>query len=77
MSYTAILITVLIVYLLFNLIVGLWASNRQAKADEAAGKGFINNYFIGGRSMGGLVLAILSEVRALPTKRDWCGFIFP
>ena len=33
MSYTAILITVLIVYLLFNLIVGLWASNRQAKAD--------------------------------------------
>ena len=58
MSYTAILITVLIVYLLFNLIVGLWASNRQAKADEAAGKGFINNYFIGGRSMGGLVLAM-------------------
>lgn len=56
MSYTAILITVLVVYLLFNLIVGLWVSRRQAQAD--AGKGFINNYFIGGRSMGGLVLAM-------------------
>ena len=56
MSYTAILITVLAVYLIFNLVAGLWVSNRQAKAD--AGKGFINNYFIGGRSMGGLVLAM-------------------
>ena len=56
MSYTAILITVLVVYLIFNLVAGLWVSNRQAKAD--AGKGFINNYFIGGRSMGGLVLAM-------------------
>lgn len=56
MSYTAILITVLVVYLIFNLVAGLWVSNRQAKADT--GKGFINNYFIGGRSMGGLVLAM-------------------
>lgn len=56
MSYTAILITVLVVYLIFNLVVGLWVSGRQAKADS--GKGFINNYFIGGRSMGGLVLAM-------------------
>ena len=56
MSYTAILITVLAVYLIFNLAAGLWVSNRQAKAEP--GKGFINNYFIGGRSMGGLVLAM-------------------
>lgn len=56
MSYTAILITVLVIYLVFNLAAGLWVSSRQAKAD--AGKGFINNYFIGGRSMGGLVLAM-------------------
>ncbi len=56
MSYTAILITVLVIYLVFNLVAGLWVSSRQAKAD--AGKGFINNYFIGGRSMGGLVLAM-------------------
>lgn len=56
MSYTAILILVLVVYLLFNLIVGLWVSKRQAKLDEK--KGFVNNYFIGGRSMGGIVLAM-------------------
>lgn len=56
MSYTAILILVLVIYLIFNLIAGLWVSNKQAKLDEK--KGFINNYFIGGRSMGGIVLAM-------------------
>ena len=56
MSYSAILILILVVYLLFNLIAGLWVSKKQAEADS--GKGFINNYFIGGRSMGGLVLAM-------------------
>lgn len=56
MSYQAILITVLLIYLGFNLFIGIWISRRQARSDAA--KGFINNYFIGGRSMGGLVLAM-------------------
>lgn len=56
MSYTAILITVLVIYLIFNLVVGIWSGRAQAGADT--GKGFIKNYFIGGRSMGGLVLAM-------------------
>ncbi len=56
MSYSAILITVLVVYLIFNLFIGLWVSKKQS--ETASGKGFINNYFIGGRSMGGLVLAM-------------------
>ncbi|NLP30710.1 MAG: sodium/pantothenate symporter [Clostridiales bacterium] len=58
MSYTAILLTVLVIYILFNLVVGLYVSKRQAEIDASEGKGFINNYFIGGRSMGGLVLAM-------------------
>lgn len=56
MSYTAILLTVLVLYLAANLIIGLWVSKKQAESQP--GKGFINNYFIGGRSMGGLVLAM-------------------
>lgn len=58
MSYSAILITVLVIYMIVNLVIGLYASKVQAKKDAAAGKGFVNNYFIGGRSMGGLVLAM-------------------
>ncbi|MFV0517030.1 MAG: sodium/pantothenate symporter [Aminipila sp.] len=56
MSYTAILVTVLILYLAANLIIGLWVSKKQAQLQS--GNGFINNYFIGGRSMGGMVLAM-------------------
>lgn len=56
MSYTAILITVLVLYLVANLVIGLWVSKKQSKVNSE--KGFINNYFIGGRSMGGLVLAM-------------------
>ncbi|WP_312071344.1 sodium/pantothenate symporter [Anaerotignum propionicum] len=57
-SYTIILMTVLVLYLLANLGIGLFISKKQAKIDAEAGTGFINNYFIGGRSMGGLVLAM-------------------
>ncbi|MBR0598641.1 sodium/pantothenate symporter [Sinanaerobacter chloroacetimidivorans] len=42
-------------YLVINLAVGIWASKEQAAANKS---GFINQYFIGGRSMGGLVLAM-------------------
>ncbi len=55
MSFQVTLITVLGGYLALNLLIGLWVSQRQA---TAADKGFINNYYIGGRSMGGLVLAM-------------------
>lgn len=57
-SYTVTLMTVLVLYLLANLGIGLYISKKQAKLDAEAGTGFINNYFIGGRSMGGLVLAM-------------------
>ncbi len=56
MSYQITLIAVLILYLALNLAVGLFLSKQQSRAQS--GKGFINNYFIGGRSMGGLVLAM-------------------
>jgi len=45
----------IIIYLIVNLSVGIWASKSQATASKG---GFINQYFIGGRSMGGLVLAM-------------------
>jgi sodium/pantothenate symporter len=57
-SYNAILISVLVAYMVFNFCFGMWVSKKQQRLDAAAGKGFINNYFIGGRSMGGLVLAM-------------------
>ena len=58
MSYNFILITVLVVYMLLNLFIGLFFSKKQTKADQEKGTSFINNYFIGGRSMGGFVLAM-------------------
>ncbi len=58
MSYSAILITVLVIYLAANLTIGIYISKKQARLDAQEGKGFLNSYFIGGRSMGGLVLAM-------------------
>ena len=46
----------IIIYLALNLFIGVWISKNSAK--ENAKNGFINNYFIGGRSMGGFVLAM-------------------
>ncbi len=57
-KYDMILISVLVIYLVFNFGFGMWVSKRQQRLDAAEGKGFLNNYFIGGRSMGGLVLAM-------------------
>ncbi len=56
MSYTTILITVLVVYLVANMAIGIYISKNQGRLEK--NKGFISNYFIGGRSMGGLVLAM-------------------
>ena len=52
---TTILI-ILIAYMLLNVVVGIWVSRRSAK--ENAEGGFLQNYFAGGRSMGGVVLAM-------------------
>lgn len=46
----------IVLYLALNLFLGIWVSRRASR--ENAENGFINNYFIGGRSMGGFVLAM-------------------
>ncbi|MCR5732303.1 MAG: sodium/pantothenate symporter [Sphaerochaetaceae bacterium] len=52
MSKQISILLILLCYLVLNMVIGIWASRSKTK-----GK-FINNYFIGGRSMGGLVLAM-------------------
>ncbi|MBO5666564.1 MAG: sodium/panthothenate symporter, partial [Firmicutes bacterium] len=47
---------ILIVYMAINLFLGLWVSRKSAK--QKAEGGFLQDYFMGGRSMGGLVLAM-------------------
>ena len=47
---------ILVLYLLFNLYMGIRVSRKSAR--ENAGKGFMSNYFAGSRSMGGVVLAM-------------------
>ena len=56
LSKKAVVLVILIVYLLINLYLGIRASQKSAK--ENAGKGFLSNYFVGSRSMGGVVLAM-------------------
>ncbi|WP_434310962.1 sodium/pantothenate symporter [Hominifimenecus sp. rT4P-3] len=51
-----IILLILLIYMAANVILGLVMSRRSAK--ENASRGFIQNYFAGGRSMGGLVLAM-------------------
>lgn len=51
-----IILAVLIVYMLANMFLGLYMSRKSSK--ENAEKGFLQNYFMGSRSMGGLVLAM-------------------
>ena len=55
-SKKAAVLTILILYLLINLLIGIIFSRKSAK--ENAEKGFISNYFAGSRSMGGIVLAM-------------------
>lgn len=45
-----------VLYLVFSFVVALWA--RRKAADTASSQGVIEEYFIGGRSMGGFVLAM-------------------
>jgi sodium/pantothenate symporter len=56
MSKKLIVLIILILYLVLNLYLGIRTSRRSAK--ENASKGFLSNYFVGSRSMGGFVLAM-------------------
>ena len=47
---------ILIAYMAINMVIGIMMSRRSAR--ENASGGFMNNYFAGGRFMGGLVLAM-------------------
>lgn len=50
------ILIVLIAYMIVNMILGIYMSRQSAK--EHAANGFMQNYFMGSRSMGGLVLAM-------------------
>ena len=52
----AAILAILLGYMALNVIIGIWISRRSAR--ENAADGFIQNYFVGGRSMGGVVLAM-------------------
>lgn len=56
MSKKLIVLIILILYLVLNLYLGIRTSRRSAK--ENASSGFLSNYFVGSRSMGGFVLAM-------------------
>ena len=56
MSKGTVVLIILIGYLLINLLLGISMSRKSAR--ENSDKGFLTNYFVGSRSMGGVVLAM-------------------
>ena len=50
------ILAILIAYMVINALIGVWMSHKSAQ--ENASSGFIQNYFVGGRTMGGVVLAM-------------------
>ena len=54
-SKQIIVLAVLIIYMIVNMVVGLKVSHIEKGQKTGS---FLQNYFIGGRSMGGLVLAM-------------------
>ncbi|WP_320174961.1 sodium/pantothenate symporter [Maridesulfovibrio sp.] len=56
MSNTMLTVIPVIIYLALSFGVALWARNKAESTTSS--KGFIEDYFIGGRSMGGMVLAM-------------------
>ena len=48
----------LALYLIMTLAVAVWARSPHDRAGRGAAPGFLEEYFIGGRSMGGFVLAM-------------------
>lgn len=56
LSKKAVVLIILLAYLLFNLYLGIRTSRKSAADNKD--KGFLLNYFVGSRSMGGVVLAM-------------------
>ncbi len=56
MSSRNTILFILISYMVINLVIGILLSRKSSKLN--ASKGFLQNYFIGGRSVGGVVLAM-------------------
>ena len=52
----AAILGILLGYMALNAVIGVWMSHQSAK--QNAKSGFIQNYFVGGRTMGGVVLAM-------------------
>ena len=50
------ILVILIAYMAVNAVIGVWMSHQSAKQNAA--DGFLQNYFVGGRTMGGIVLAM-------------------
>jgi len=50
------ILVILIIYMLINVLVGVWASKKALKGSVEGG--FLQEYFVGGRTMGGVVLAM-------------------
>ena len=50
------ILMILIAYMAVNAVIGVWMSHVSAQ--ENASSGFLQNYFVGGRTMGGVVLAM-------------------
>ena len=50
------ILVILVAYMAANAVIGVWMSHLSAK--ENASSGFLQNYFVGGRTMGGVVLAM-------------------
>ena len=68
-SNQMIILAIFIGYLAFNVIIGLWFSHRvNVKSNLSDEK----NYFIGGRNMGGLVLAMTT----MATYTSVSSFVF-
>lgn len=52
------MIVPLVLYLAFIMGIALWTTRRQRSAKHGSASGFMEEYFLGSRSMGGLVLAM-------------------
>ena len=50
------ILAILVGYMVINAFVGVWVSRASARKNSSSG--FIQNYFVGGRTMGGVVLAM-------------------
>ena len=50
------ILAILVGYMVINAFVGVWASRASARKNSSSG--FLQNYFVGGRTMGGVVLAM-------------------